>query len=190
MARLLHLTLATLLLALLLPATQGTPTPTPPPPPPPHHIPIAQRSAQELIAKLNLIPNIEKGYYIQTFQDTATVPTSVGNRSASTAIYYLLEGAAGPSVWHRVDAVEVWHFYAGAPLTLTLSADDGRRPEVVTLGPDLFQGQRPQVPIPGWRWQSARSLGEWTLVGTTVAPGFLFSQSELAAPGWKPSGVL
>lgn len=139
-----------------------------PNPTPPHassHTPINKRSAQEVIDKLSLIPNEEKGYYIQTFEDPFVVPGL--NRSASTAIYYLLEGSDGDSVWHRVDAVEVWHYYAGAPLVLSLSFDDGQPLREATLGPDVFDGQAPQVAIQRGEWQSARSLGEWTLVGTT-----------------------
>ncbi|XXH04593.1 hypothetical protein Hte_011010 [Hypoxylon texense] len=141
-------------------------------------IPMDQRSAAEIVAQLNLIPNDEKGYYVQTFEDaeqvirTGSNGTTTATRSASTEIYYLLEGAAGSSYWHRVDAVEVWHYYAGAPLTLSLSNDagdgDGVPPVVEKLlGPDVFAGQRPQVAIPKGTWQSARSHGRWTLVGTT-----------------------
>ena len=134
-------------------------------------IPIDERSAAEIIAQLNLIPNDEKGYYVQTFEDLDQVIRvgidSNGTRSASTEIYYLLEGAVGSSYWHRVDAVEVWHYYAGAPLTLSLSENDGNPPVDKVLGPDVFNGQQPQIPIPKWTWQSARSHGKWTLVGTT-----------------------
>ncbi|KAL7626358.1 hypothetical protein AAE478_003130 [Parahypoxylon ruwenzoriense] len=155
--------------------------------------PIEQRSAHEVIAQLNLVPNDEKGYYIQSFEDSDSVvrtgANSNGTRSASTAIYYLLEGAAGDSYWHRVDAVEVWHFYAGAPLTLSLSHDDGVPPNATVLGPDVFNGQQPQVAIPKGTWQSARSHGSWTLVGTTVAPGFVPDGVELAPPDWKPDGA-
>lgn len=160
----------------------GRPSPTTPGSSP--HTPINERTAQEVIEKLSLIPNEEKGYYIQTFEDPFTIPSL--NRSASTAIYYLLEGAAGDSVWHRVDAVEVWHYYAGAPLVLSLSYDDGQPLRKATLGPDVFDDQAPQVAIQKGEWQSARSLGEWTLVGTTVAPGFIPSGVELADPGWTP----
>lgn len=132
-------------------------------------IPINQRSAQEIVAQLNLVPNDEKGYYVQTFEDAERVVRagSNGTRSASTEIYYLLEGAVGPSYWHRVDAAEVWHYYAGAPLTLSLSNNDGVPPVDKVLGPDVFNSQQPQVVIPKGTWQSALSHGEWTLVGTT-----------------------
>ncbi|KAF2788175.1 DUF985 domain protein [Melanomma pulvis-pyrius CBS 109.77] len=147
---------------------------------------IASRSAQEVVKKLGLVPNEEKGYYLQTFEDDLKV---ANNRSASTAIFYLLEGKVGSSYWHRVDSVEVWHYYAGAPLTLSLSYNDGKKVEVKTLGPNIFLGQTPQVAINKWQWQSAKSLGTWTLVGTTVAPGFSPDGFELAAPGWKPKGA-
>ncbi|KAI2465998.1 cupin superfamily protein [Annulohypoxylon bovei var. microspora] len=156
-------------------------------------IPINHRSAQELVAQLNLIPNEEKGYYLQTFEDPASVVWPVNGtnttRSASTAIYYLLEGSVGSSYWHRVDSVEVWHYYAGAPLTLSLSNNDGQAPVKNLLGPDVFNGQQPQVAIPKDTWQSALSHGEWTLVGTTVAPGFIPDGVELAPPGWEPNGA-
>ncbi|KAL8393983.1 hypothetical protein RB595_003668 [Gaeumannomyces hyphopodioides] len=151
--------------------------------------PTSKRTAAEVVTELNLIPNPEKGYFIETFRDAANITTNGQPRSASTAIYYLLEGAVGDSLWHRVDAAEVWHYYAGAPLVLSLSRNDGIPPARHVLGPDVFGGERPQVVIPGLVWQSARSLGEWTLVGTTVAPGFIESGFELADPGWTPNGA-
>ncbi|KUI66976.1 hypothetical protein VM1G_01928 [Cytospora mali] len=147
---------------------------------------INDRPAQDIIDKLNLIPNDEKGYYVQSFEDPYIIPCL--NRSASTAIYYLLEGSDGESAWHRVDEVEVWHYYAGAPLVLSLSYDDGQPLRNTTLGPDIFNNQQPQVAISKGEWQRARSLGDWTLVGTTVAPGFVPSGVQLADPGWTPDG--
>lgn len=135
-----------------------------------HSTPINKRTAQEVIAQLNLIPNVEKGYFVETFRDTDNVTTTSGgtaNRTASTAIYYLLAGSEGFSRWHRVDAVELWHYYAGAPLTLSLSHNDGSPVREVKLGQDIFDGQQPQVAIGKWEWQRARSCGAWTLVGTT-----------------------
>ncbi|KAF9881553.1 3-methylitaconate isomerase [Colletotrichum karsti] len=148
--------------------------------------PIEKRSAKEVVKKLGLIPNEEKGYYVQTFQDP---DTNSQNRSLSTAIYYLLEGSVGPSIWHRVDAAEAWHYYAGAPLTLSLSYNDGKPLKNVSLGPDIFAGQQPQYVIPKSQWQRATSHGRWTLVGTTVAPGFVPSGVELADPNWMPNGA-
>lgn len=93
-------------------------------------------SAKEIIDALKLAPHPEKGYYIETFRDT---PTGSDQRSQSTCIYYLLEGDSGLSHWHRVlDAIEVWHYYAGAPLRLSLSWDDGKPVRDVVLGSDLW----------------------------------------------------
>jgi len=92
------------------------------------------QSAKEVIEALNLSPHPEKGYYIETFRDS----DSSNNRSHSTCIYYLLEGEAGLSKWHRVlDAVEIWHHYAGAPMQLSLSWDDGKPIRNITLGTDF-----------------------------------------------------
>jgi predicted cupin superfamily sugar epimerase len=134
----------------------------------------------EIIQLLGLRPHPEGGHYRETFRDEA----GSGARAASTAIYFLL--AAGEiSHWHRVDAAEVWHWYAGAPLELVLSSD-AREVRPIVLGPALDRGERPQAVVPRGVWQSAHSLGAWTLVGCTVAPGFEFSGFELAPPGWKP----
>lgn len=142
------------------------------------HGTLSKHTAQEIIAKLNLTANVEKGFYAQTFEDSA----KVDNRSVSTAIYYLLEGADGPSYWHRVDAVEIWHYYAGAPLTLSLSNDDGNPVRQTVLGPAIFNGEQPQVAIQRMEWQHAQSLGDWTLVGTTgkhLCPWNALSSSPL-----------
>jgi len=104
-------------------------------------------------------------------------------RAASTAIYFLL-ARSERSHWHRVDAAEVWHWYAGAPLTLE-TVQNGTI-ERVTLGGDLAAGERPQAVVAAHAWQAAATLGEWTLVGCTVAPGFEFGNFELAPRGWAP----
>jgi uncharacterized protein len=138
-------------------------------------------SAQEVIARLGLTRHPEGGWFRETFRD----PAPAGERGASTAIYYLLPRGER-SAWHRVrDAAEVWHFYAGAPLALSLSLD-GRAVETLRLGADLAAGERPQTVVPAGVWQAAESLGEWTLVGCTVAPAFDFAAFELAPPGWRP----
>ena len=138
-------------------------------------------TAADIIARLDLKPHPEGGHYRETFRD----PHTVGGRAASTAILFLL--ARGErSHWHRVDAVETWHWHAGAPLRLDI-ADSGKRTAIM-LGPDLATGQRPQGIVPIHAWQAAESLGEWTLVGCTVAPGFEFSGFELAPKGWSPDG--
>ncbi|HEX9944383.1 MAG TPA: cupin domain-containing protein [Thermoanaerobaculia bacterium] len=142
-------------------------------------------SAEEVVRLLGLAPHPEGGFYRETFRAPSR-PSANGGRGASTAIYYLLRRGE-VSAWHRVDADEVWHHYAGAPLELALSAD-GRQRSAVRLGPDLAAGERPQAVVPAGVWQSARSLGEWTLAGCTVAPAFEFAGFEMAPPGWEPGG--
>jgi uncharacterized protein len=142
-------------------------------------------SAAEVMRLLDLKPHPEGGHYRQTFRDRRTVD---GARAASTAIYFLLARGEG-SHWHKVDAVEVWHYHAGAPLKLEIAADAKGPIERLTLGADLAAGERPQAIVPAHAWQAAQSLGEWTLVGCTVAPGFEFSTFELAPKGWAPAGA-
>lgn len=137
-------------------------------------------TADEVIALLGLEPHPEGGHFRETFRDAPA-----GGRGASTAIYYLLK-AGEVSHWHRVDAAEVWHWHAGAPLVLTVSPN-GHDAEARHLGPELRTGQRPQVVVPAGHWQTATSLGPWTLVGCTVAPGFDFAGFEMALPDWRPS---
>lgn len=138
-------------------------------------------SAEEVARLLDLEPHPEGGFYRETFRDARLLNN---DRAVSTAIYYLLP-AGQLSAWHRVDAAEVWHFYAGAPLELSLFADGARSTR--QLGVDLTSGERPQAVVPAGVWQSARSLGAWTLVGCTVAPGFEFAHFELAGPGLIPA---
>ena len=141
---------------------------------------MSKLAAKDVIFTLGMQRHPEGGWYAQTFEDS----DKVDGRARSTAIYYLLE-AGDASHWHRVDAVEVWHFYAGAPLELTI-CHEGDESESRRLGPDLAAGERPQLFVPAGWWQTARSLGDWTLVGCTVAPGFDFAQFELAPAGWQP----
>ena len=148
-------------------------------------------TAAEIIRLLDLKPHPEGGHYRQTFRDSLTYPAPQAGqggveaaRAASTAIYFLL--ARGErSHWHRIDAVEVWHWYAGAALTLEIAPENGSRQRVV-LGSDLAGGERPQAIAPAHAWQAAQTLGDWTLVGCTVAPGFAFEKFELAPKGWEP----
>ena len=139
-------------------------------------------SAADIIAGLELRPHPEGGHYRETFRD-ARLDTN--GRSLSTAIYFLL--ARGErSHWHRIDAVEIWHYYAGSALSLQM-ADDSRK-RTVRLGPDLAAGEVPQAIVPAQAWQAAESTGDWTLVGCTVAPGFDFAKFELAPKEWVPAG--
>ncbi len=143
---------------------------------------LAGLTAAEVADRLALAPHPEGGWYRETFRDDAPGD----GRGHSTAIYYLL-GDGDRSHWHRVDAVEIWHHYAGAALQLSLSAD-GRSVVRHRLGVDIGAGEAPQVVVPRRTWQSAVSLGAWTLVGCTVAPGFVFSGFEMAPPDFAPGG--
>ena len=136
--------------------------------------------AADVIAALGLSPHPEGGYYRETFRDAV----NTAGRAASTAIYFLLPKGV-VSRWHRVDAAEVWHWYAGSDLSLSLVATAGVV-ETMRLGPGILKGARPQAVVPAGAWQQAASLGEWTLVGCTVAPGFSFQGFEIAPAGFDP----
>jgi len=133
----------------------------------------------EIIRLLDMRRHPEGGHYAETFRAASE------GRAAMTAIYYLLQ-ADELSAWHRVDAQEAWLWHAGGPLALTLSPPDGKGASAMTLGPDLRAGQRPQAVVPAHYWQTAETLGHWTLVSCIVAPGFEFSGFTLAPPGWRP----
>ncbi len=139
-------------------------------------------TASDVIRLLDLKPHPEGGHFRETIRD---LHAETGSRAHSTGIYFLL--AAGErSHWHKVDAMEVWHYYAGAALTLEVSVDTNGPIERIKLGPDLAAGERPQAAVPAHAWQAAESQGDWTLVGCTVAPGFDFAGFELAPPGFRP----
>ena len=134
-------------------------------------------TADHIIALLDLAPHPEGGHYRQTWVAEGA------DRPTGTAIYFLL--AAGErSHWHRVDATEIWHFYAGAPLILRMAASEHGPAAETRLGPELIAGDHPQAIVPANHWQAAESTGDWTLVGCTVSPGFRFDGFELAAPGF------
>lgn len=137
-------------------------------------------TAKEMIRALGLDPHPEGGWYRETWRAAA----AEGQRPAGTAIYYLLDTGEF-SHWHRVDATEIWHWYAGAPLSLSLSPD-GHDAQAHVLGPMLGAGQQPQRIVPPHWWQCATSLGAWTLCGCTVSPGFDFAGFEMAPPDWRP----
>jgi predicted cupin superfamily sugar epimerase len=145
-------------------------------------------TADRLIAALGLRPlPREGGWYRETHRSPLMLPASAlpppfaGGRPTSTAIYYLLT----PDNWsalHRLPADEVYHFYLGDPVELLLLALGGG--DVVTLGPDVLGGQRPQAVVPAGVWQGSalRPGGAFALLGTTVAPGFDFADYEAADP--------
>lgn len=136
-------------------------------------------TAEEIIARLSLVPHPEGGHYRQTWTDS---PEDGAARPAGTCIYFLL-GPGERSHWHRVDATEIWHFYAGSPLTLRLAASLQGPVTTHQLGPDLATAA-PQVIVPPDHWQAAQAAPDgWALVGCTVSPGFRFSGFTLAPPG-------
>jgi predicted cupin superfamily sugar epimerase len=135
-------------------------------------------NTDDIIRILDLKPHPEGGHFRETFRDEGAP------RGASTAIYYLLKEGER-SHWHRVDAAEVWHWYAGDALELSISHSGITKSR--TLGPNLSSGERPQIVVPKQAWQSARPLGRYTLVGCTVAPAFTFEGFEMAPPNWRPA---
>ncbi|MBC7578478.1 MAG: cupin domain-containing protein [Tardiphaga sp.] len=137
-------------------------------------------TAAAIIARLELRPHPEGGHYRETFRD---VRVDADGRSLSTAIYFLLRRGER-SHWHRIDAVEIWHWHAGSPLLLEIADANGVR--TLRLGSDLAAAEQPQGIVPPHAWQAAASTGDWTLVGCTVAPGFDFATFELAPQGWMP----
>jgi predicted cupin superfamily sugar epimerase len=137
--------------------------------------------AADVIRLLDLEPHPEGGHYRETWRD---VPAG-GGRGSGTSIYFLLE-ARQRSHWHRVDADELWHFYGGDPLRLSLASSGNGPVRDRVLGIDLGMGIEPQAMVPAGWWQAAESLGRWTLVGCTVTPAFDFSGFDLAPEGWSP----
>jgi predicted cupin superfamily sugar epimerase len=138
-------------------------------------------TAGTVIAKLGLVPHPEGGHYRETWRADATA----GRRPPATAILYLL-AATERSAWHRVDATEIWLYHGGDPLELSIASQEGDEPVRHVVGTEVVEGERPQVIVPASAWQSARTLGSWSLVSCVVSPGFRFEGFELAAPGWEP----
>ncbi len=136
-------------------------------------------TGDDIIRLLDLKPHPEGGHYREMFRNSA----GEGGRAAMTAIYFLLRKGE-VSRWHRIDATEIWHWYAGDPLELRMHDSSGLRSCV--LGAGLAEGERPQAVVPPHCWQLARSVGAYSLVGCTVSPGFEFAGFELAPEGWEP----
>ena len=128
-----------------------------------------------IVRRLGLEPHPEGGFYRETWRDPDLAD---GTRGHGTAIYFLLPGGV-TSRWHRVDATEIWHHYAGAPLELLIGPSDPTADRTIVLGPDLEAGEEPQGIVREGEWQSARSRGAWTLVGCTVSPAFRFEGFEM-----------
>jgi predicted cupin superfamily sugar epimerase len=136
--------------------------------------------ADAVIARLELVRHPEGGWYRETFRDA---PAGGGRGNLAHILYLLKSGER--SRWHRIDAIEIWHYSLGAPLTLSVAAL-GEPVRQLILGGDAFGGELPHAVVPAGAWQSARSLGAFTLVGCSTAPAFRFEGFELAADGWEP----
>jgi uncharacterized protein len=143
-------------------------------------------TAEDVITKLGLIPlQDEGGYFKETYKSTSSMPAQIfgidgnGNRTVATAIYYLL-APNSYSALHRLKSDEIFHFYSGDPVEMIQIDPNGNLTKFI-LGPDIFNGQTPQVVVPKGCWQALRLLkgGSWALMGTTVAPGFEFEDFEL-----------
>jgi hypothetical protein len=140
-------------------------------------------NAQEVVELLELEPLPgEGGMFRNTLDD-----------GVSTAIYFLVERGS-PTMFHRLPGPEMFHFYAGAPARVVMLLPGGEV-EAPVLGSDLGAGERPQVLVPGGRWQAAESLGDWSLLGTTMAPGFRSADFELGSRaellnGWPDAAAV
>jgi len=135
--------------------------------------------AKHIVRALQLKPHPEGGHYRETWRHKP----KAGERGAGTAIYYLLQRGE-ESRWHRIDAVEIWHHYAGAPLALSISVKGKTR--TIHIGPNVLRGEQPQAIVPKGAWQSGRSTGAWSLAGCTVSPAFDFAGFEIAPNGFTP----
>lgn len=133
---------------------------------------------ETLIAHLDLAPHPEGGHYRQTW-----IETTGAGRPAGTCIYFLLKQGER-SHWHSVDATEIWHFYAGSPLILSVSASRTGPASDQVLSPNIASGHSPQIIVPKDHWQAAHAPDGWALVGCTVSPGFTFEGFTLAPPGF------
>jgi len=129
---------------------------------------------EDIIRILDLEPHVEGGHFRRTYRHV----DGPEGRGYASAIYYLVEGPK-PERWHSTDADEIWHWYAGSPLRLEVSETHEGTPTEHTLGNKLTLGERPQILVSGGFWQRATSLGDWTLVGCTVSPGFSFDGHTL-----------
>ncbi|MCB1357744.1 MAG: cupin domain-containing protein [Maritimibacter sp.] len=147
-------------------------------------------TADEIIAALDLAPHPEGGWFRETWRAEtpgARPAEASGARPTGTAIYFLLKSGER-SHWHRVDAAEIWHFHAGAALTLRIAPDAAGPTVPHLLSPDLATGAEPQIIVPAHHWQAAETTGDFTLVSCTVSPGFRFEGFELAPPGFDIPG--
>ena len=143
-------------------------------------------STNELVKHFNMLPHPEGGYYKETYRSNGVIysnsldPEYKGERNYSTCIYFLLTSDVF-SAFHRIIQDEIWHFYDGSPIHLHLITKDGAYSKTV-IGRDIDQGEVPQFVVPGGAWFAATVVNpqDFSLIGCTVAPGFDFSDFELA----------
>ena len=159
-------------------------------------MPFVSPEARAVIERLSLAPHPEGGFFRETFRAPRVVPTTAGERAASTAIYFLLPSGTF-SALHRVRSDEVWHHYDGDPVAIHLlheGPDASAEHTILTLGRDIGRGQAPQIVVPAGVWQAAVPLGDrYALCGCTVAPGFDFADFEMPTraelvsrmPAWR-----
>ncbi len=135
---------------------------------------------QHIVQKLHMLPHPEGGYYREVYRAMDEWPTPQGIRAASTAIYFLLE-QGDFSAFHRIKSDELWHHYEGVPLEIYVIGDDGEL-EIMKLGKDFSKGEEPLCIVRKGLWFASRVLENgYAFVGCTVAPGFDFSDFELAS---------
>jgi len=147
----------------------------------------ALKSADYWVEKHQMLPHPEGGYFTETYRATEQIPKAAlpdrfnGSRAFSTAIYFLLEGHHF-SALHRIQADEVWHFYAGDPLEVFVIHPVSGALKIIRLGPDPDAGEVFQAVVPAGAWFGSRPVAgaAYSLVGCTVAPGFDFADFELA----------
>jgi len=151
---------------------------------------IDSLSAEELAKSLNLLPHPEGGWYRETHRSDLMVATkdSPTPRTACTVIYFLLAHGQ-QNHWHRIDSDELWLWHAGGDMEISIAPQDAPIGHVTTqrIGSNPDEGVFPQAFVKVGSWQSARSLGNWSLVSCIVAPGFEWSGFILAPTGWNPS---
>jgi predicted cupin superfamily sugar epimerase len=134
-------------------------------------------AVKQWIERLELHPHPEGGFYRETYRHALLTGEAHHQRNLATAIYFLIPGKLVTG-WHAVASDEMWHFYAGEPVVLERISHEGHFHRHL-LGIDIAAGQQPQVLIPKHEWQRAYSLGNFSLCGCTVSPGFDFRDFEL-----------
>jgi predicted cupin superfamily sugar epimerase len=139
----------------------------------------------QLVLRLGLEPHPEGGFYRRTW--TSTEQSGDDGRAAGSSILFLLPADVS-SRWHRIDATELWQHAAGAPLQLSTWAGGSTPVRHHTLGADLADGEVPQAVVDPHVWQSARSLGAWSLATCVVVPEFRFDGFEMLPDDWTPPG--